>query len=643
MNHFASAKALPGLFDSESSHGIWKQWSVRQSMALLVAACIVPSAVMSAYFVVSGYQERKAHALRDVIAVARAAGASIDRDLASVESGLRVLAASSALESDDFGSFYRQATAALTSQNVTNYVLLDSLGRQRINTLRPLGSPLPTSGGPSQLQRIFETDRPIVTDLFIGPVARQPIFAVGVPVHRDGKTVYSLNAGIFPDRVAATLRAQRLPPNWIAGVLDSKGTLVARTHEMHRFVGHSAVPALVEATQRDHEGIVETVTLEGVPVYTAFSRSSVSDWTFAIGIPKAELTAGLKHQLAWLLLLDAALMTLALWIAWRLALTKVAIPADRLLERINRLTENSHTYDDAAVPEGASTEFVALADGFSQMCERLRQRDSEREALHQAQTARTVAEAANRAKTEFLSRVSHELRTPLNAVLGFAQLLRLQKPQQLNPQQFEMIGHIESSGRHLLDMINDVLDVSRIEAGTLRVSSAYVDAIELARDCVDTVATQAAQAGIQLQMIQRGDAAGMRGDRARIKQVVLNLLSNGIKYNRPGGHVTLTVETRGNETWLRVRDSGLGISPEQQQHLFEPFNRLGRECSSIPGTGIGLVICKYLISAMDGELMASSDSSGSEFAFYLPAAGSPGGTNQEPERGISSSQGLTSV
>ncbi len=629
MNYFAGAKALPGLFGGEHSRGSWKQWSVRQSMALLVAACIVPSAVLSAYFVVSGYQTRKSHALLDAIAVARSAGAGIDRDLSSVESGLRVLAASSALESDDLDLFYKQAMAALPSQNVTNYVLIDPLGHQRINTLRPFGTSLPTEGGPRQLQRIFETGSPVITDLFIGPVAHQPIFAIGVPVYRDGKIVYSLNAGIFPERVAATLKAQRLPTNWIVGVLDSKGTLVARSHDMQRFVGHAAVPALVQAAQREPEGIIETVTLEGVPVYTAFSRSSVSDWTFAIGIPRADLTAGLTTQLTWLLLLDASLAALALWIAWRLALTKVVRPADCLLERIHHLTDNSPESPAAPVPEGASAEFLALDDGFSQMCSRLRQRDSEREALHQAQTARTVAEAANRAKTEFLSRVSHELRTPLNAVLGFAQLLRLQKGQQLSPEQLEMIGHIESSGRHLLDMINDVLDISRIESGTLRVSSTYVDAIALARDCIDTMTEQARQAGIQLQFVQRSPTASMLGDRTRIKQIVLNLLSNGIKYNRPDGYVSLTVETDGGETWLRIRDSGLGIPPELHEHLFEPFNRLGRERTSTPGTGIGLVICKHLVSAMGGNLTVQSDGNGSEFAFYLPAPARPDpGSNQ---------------
>ena len=601
----------------------WGRWHLRHSMALLVAACVLPGTLMSAYFVISAYEERKDHALRDAVAVARAAGAGIDRDLASVMSGLRVLATSSALDTGDLPTFYAQAQAAAAQQNITNYVLLDHSGRQLINTLLPLDAPLPPTPGTSQLQRIFETGAPLVSDLFVGPVTREPIVAIGVPVVRNGRVLYSLNAGIVPDRVNAALRAQRLPSNWIVGVLDSHGTLVTRSHDAHRFVGHPAVPELIMASQTGREGQIETTTLEGVPVYTVFSRSSVSDWTFAIGIPRHDLTAGLRHSLATLLLADLALMALALWVAWRLALKQAALPAERLLDRMNRLShEPSPGLPAPQLPvdsDMASWEFAALEQGFDQLCERLSQRDAEREALHQAQTARTVAEAANRSKTEFLSRMSHELRTPLNAVLGFAQLLRLQQPTRLDPRQLAMVENIESSGRHLLDMINDVLDISRIEAGTLRMSQVDVDALAVARDCLDMMGTQATQAGVHPDAHLPPGPLSVRGDAVRIKQVLLNLLSNAVKYNRAGGHVTLRLEADHPVVWLRVHDDGPGLTADQQQHLFEPFNRLGRENSATPGTGIGLVICKRLVEAMGGELTVRSGKGGSEFAFWLYA------------------------
>jgi signal transduction histidine kinase len=237
-----------------------------------------------------------------------------------------------------------------------------------------------------------------------------------------------------------------------------------------------------------------------------------------------------------------------------------------------------------------------------------------------AQEAQRVAEASSRAKTEFLSRMSHELRTPLNAVLGFAQLLEMDRQEPPSPRQRAMLGHIMTSGQHLLDMISEVLDVSRIESGTLRVTLEPIDAIELLHLCEQMVAADARQAGLLLLLDLPPGPLMVMADRTRLKQVLLNLLSNAIKYNRPAGAVTLKAQRRGSASVrLSVQDSGLGMSPAQQAHLFEPFNRLGREHSGVPGTGIGLVICQRLIQMMGGELSVESlEGQGSMFAFELP-------------------------
>jgi hypothetical protein len=215
-------------------------WRIRSSLALLVAACMLPGVLLSGYFIVSDYRQHKAQAISGAIGTARAAAASLDRDLASIEAGLRVLAASSALATDNLPSFYAQAHKALPYQNISNYVLIDSAGRQQLNTLRPWGSPLPTTGSAPALQLVFEADRRVLTDVFMGPVTGKPILAMGVPVQQDGKTVYSLNAGIFPQRIANILTGQQLPKAWISAVLDSTGHIVARTHDMDRYVGKLA-------------------------------------------------------------------------------------------------------------------------------------------------------------------------------------------------------------------------------------------------------------------------------------------------------------------------------------------------------------------------------------------------------------------
>lgn len=588
-------------------------WGIRSSLALLVIACLLPGISLSTYIIVSDYWQDKARALRDAVVTARAATASLDRDIISVTSGLRVLATSHALHTGRLAEFHKQASSALAFQNVTNYVLIDSQGRQQLNTLKTWGAPLPAVGGPPSLQRIFSTGEPVLTDIFIGPVTGKPILGLGVPVLHEGKIIYSLNAGIVPDRFARVFDTQGLPKNWISAILDSSGRVVARTHDMPRYVGKPAVPDLIRMAQEHREGVLETVTLEGIPVVTAFSRSSVSDWTVAVGIPRAELTAKLKTSLGLLSVVSIVLFAGALWFAWRLAMSRVVRPADRLLVRMNQVSQGQDP--GPADLAHASREFMALEQGLVEMGAKLQLREIELQ-------AKLAAEAANQAKTTFLSRMSHELRTPLNAVLGFAQVLKIDHTERLSDRQYDMVCKIETSGQHLLDMISDVLDVSRIESGTLQMAIVDVDLSALLTECHQMMQAETQACGLQLTLaIPPGDLPWVRGDKTRLRQVVLNLVSNAIKYNVAHGRITLSMQPLDAAMRLSVQDTGLGMTTAQTSHLFEPFNRLGRQNSSTPGTGIGLVICKHLLEQMDSSLQyTTTQGQGSTFYFDLPLA-----------------------
>ena len=248
---------------------------------------------------------------------------------------------------------------------------------------------------------------------------------------------------------------------------------------------------------------------------------------------------------------------------------------------------------------------------------------------HQAEEARReamAAEIANRAKTDFLSRMSHELRTPLHAVLGFAQLLQADAREQLSEPQRAELGHILKAGWHLLALINDILDVSRIEAGRLQVVAEPVDVAGLLQDVLRMSEPLARQCGVTLgSTVPVGaDAAddrraGVLADRVRLRQVLLNLVSNGIKYNRPGGTVRVALVRDGERVHIDVADNGLGMSPAQLEHLYEPFNRLGRERGGTEGTGIGLTITRQLVQMMGGQLDATSQAgAGTAMRVTLP-------------------------
>jgi PAS domain S-box-containing protein len=233
--------------------------------------------------------------------------------------------------------------------------------------------------------------------------------------------------------------------------------------------------------------------------------------------------------------------------------------------------------------------------------------------------ATAAAERANRSKSEFLSNMSHELRTPLNAIVGFGQLLAMPGLMERDPAQRKaFIEHIVDGGRHLLTLINEILNLAQIEAGKVEVNVERVALGPLLAECDAMVDPLAARRDIAMRFPMRCDLF-VQGDRMRLKQVMLNLVSNAIKYNRPEGQVQVDCELRGEIVRVNVRDTGQGMDEAQLAALFEAFNRLGQDTSSEEGSGIGLVVTKRLVELMGGSIGVTSEPGvGSVFYVELP-------------------------
>ncbi len=247
------------------------------------------------------------------------------------------------------------------------------------------------------------------------------------------------------------------------------------------------------------------------------------------------------------------------------------------------------------------------------------------EHLRLEEAERTIArtEAASRAKSEFVSRMSHELRTPLNAMLGFAQLLAHDQEPRLAPRQLAWAEQAQRAGWHLLELINETLDLARIESGSVRLATGAVDLAPLLAGCREMLAGAAGRRRVALREEVAAGLPPAMADATRLQQVLLNLLSNAIKYNREGGAVTVRAApgADGRTLVIAIADTGIGMTPLQLGSLFQPYNRLGRETSGIDGTGIGLVICKRLSELMGGTLdVRSRPGEGSTFTLTLPAA-----------------------
>ncbi|WP_300007208.1 ATP-binding protein [Pseudonocardia sp.] len=278
--------------------------------------------------------------------------------------------------------------------------------------------------------------------------------------------------------------------------------------------------------------------------------------------------------------------------------------------------------DGTAVRTAVTASVVRAADGnpvyvsmnvLDVTARRASERD--RRARRDAELARGVAESASRAKSEFLSALSHEMRTPLQAITGFTELLgTLDLPED---RRSAALGHISGACSHILALVDDVLDIARIEAGALPLTRADIPLDELVREVVDLLAPVADERAITLD--HRPTELAVRADRRRLRQVLLNLVANGVRYNRTGGWVRVTVEADGPHVAIRVADSGPGIAPDLLDRLFVPFDRLGEQEG--PGTGLGMALARGLAEAMDGALSVHScPGEGTTMEVRLPAA-----------------------
>ena len=590
---------------------------LRRRLFMLAAACIAPLAAMAGVALFALAREQTAQAERAGIEVTRALGTAIDAELRRSISALQALSVSPSLDQNDLQRFHGAMRRVHEGGSWVTLTLADPSGQQLANAVFPFGTRLPAVVEPESLQVVVRTGRPVVGALSIGPRGQAAV-PVRVPVLRDGEVRYVLTAALKPDSLVEVLDRQRIPRDWVVSVFDAKNRRVARSRQHEAFLNQPPAPSLEKLMQTGDEGAGMTYVLEGDQVYTAFSRSRETRWTVAIGIAPGAVEGAAKRSLAVYgggILLSIAFGVLAALLIGR----GITAPMARLRAAAQALGRR----ESLVAPQTPILEIREVGSALAAAAEERAQHEAEREQLLQREKrARGTAEAASRAKDEFLAMLGHELRNPLGAIANASRLLSHPRAdaQALHRARDVISRQVEHLGR----LTDDLLDAGRAVLGKIVLERAPLDLAEVVGRALDTLREAGRLAAHKLEKDLQ--AAWVHADVTRVEQIVANLVGNAVKFTPARGTLRVSVERDGEDAVLRVRDTGVGMSPELTERVFELFVQGDAALDrGRGGLGIGLTLVRRLAELHGGTASALSqgEGRGSEFTVRLPAIERP--------------------
>ncbi len=483
-------------------------------------------------------------------------------------------------------------------------------------------------------QKALDTKSFVLSDFVIGKRSAKPLILAVQPILENGEIQRVMGVAIDLAWLTDLVKVTKQDDARII-VLDRNGSLIARQPDPEGWVGRSLAEfPHIQRMLTERNGVFDGSSVDGRSRIWAFQHSTETDTTFAVGMPTEPIFAEARRDLMRGLVLLGIAGLLSVAALWALLHASVLSWMKILSQAATRIGAG----EVGAVVEtrGAPEEIRLVATAFNDMSGRLKSRELELRA------AMEEARAGSRAKEEFLATMSHEIRTPMNGVIGFAEML-LETP--LTIEQRRYASQVREAGRSLLTVINDVLDLSKLEAGKLDLVCVPFRIDDLADRCQAMVRLTAEQKGLELNTTVSAAARGyVLGDPDRVRQILLNLLGNAVKFTDRGS-VRLTIKAMGDEAGARrytftVSDTGIGVPENRQRELFQRFTQLERGRG---GTGLGLAICRRLVELMDGEIgVESRPGVGSTFWFSLPLQPASAAAADEREGGGAHPQEATS-
>jgi signal transduction histidine kinase/ActR/RegA family two-component response regulator len=585
-----------------------KSVPLRRRLFLLAAASLVPIALMSGGGLLALFHEQRTQAERAALEITRALTTAVDAELQRSISVLEVLATSVQLDNGDFDPYEeRMRRAAATQPTWRGVVLADPGGTQIIHTRYPRGSRLPGTRDMASLLEVAATGRPAIGQL-IKDSTGSWIIPVRVPVTREGRVVYVLSAPVAPESILAIAMRQKLDDGWVVTVVDETGNRVIRWPRNSEYIGtpvSASLRKLMESGKAEGTGL--TLTSEGNPVYTAYTRSPFSGWSVALGIPKGLVEVGaLRSLVAYG---GGVLLSIVLG---ALAALAIARSINRPMDELRRA---AGAVGEGEAPTPPTTDIREIQDVARALIASSEQRE---ELLQREQAARAAAEAANRSKDEFLAMLGHELRNPLSAISNAASLLENGRTDASITSRARLI--IARQVNHLTRLTDDLLDAGRALMGKIVLRPQPLDLAAVAMQSLATLKASERTAGHTI--VEAFEPAWVEADSIRLDQIIGNLVVNAVKYTPAGGTIRVSVKREGREAVLRVSDNGIGLAPELAARAFELFVQGERDLDrSQGGLGIGLTLVRRLAEMHGGSASVHSDGvgKGSEFTVRLPA------------------------
>ena len=597
---------------------------IRSHLVLLVLGAVLPVLAFSAVMAGVFWRQQRAAFEQRFLERARAMGIALDRELEGHIRALSVLSHSAHLDRGDIAAFYEQARRIKDEQpDWASVILVDTTGAQILNLRRPFGAPLPkTALVDEAIARVLATGHPVVSPLLTGRVLVEYTTSIGVPVRRQGAVTHVLIAAIDPPTWLGFLGRYPVAPDATMTLLDQDGIVIARTLNNDRWIGRRPAQALYDASRRVPEAAYRSIGLEGQWFYSAHSRSAVSGWTVATGVPLDSVERELRAS--------TLAMTSGAGLMGSLAVGLAFVFGRRIARSVSALGRSAEAFEAGEPPDApetsAITEVKEVATAFKDVAGRLRAREAALQASEAESRARAVeAEAANRAKDEFLTVLSHELRTPLNAVYGWARMLRAGD---LKDEKARMraLDIIERNANVQVQLIDDLLDIARVITGKMRLDVRPVDLVAVIEAACDAVAPAAAAKELRLQTVLDPNAGPVAGDPGRLQQVVWNLLMNAVKFTPRGGRVQIVLQRVNSHVEIVVSDTGKGIAADVLPFIFERFRQADSSSTrQHAGLGLGLALVKHLVDLHGGSVVAEShgEGKGATFLVKLPVPIAP--------------------